>query len=123
MNHKIKVLVVEDEALTAMSLKMDLESLGVEVLKMVAMGEEAVTIAHETPPSLVLMDIRLAGGMDGIEAAEAITKEHHDIPIVFMSGFATDYIKRRADKLNPLDFLEKPLTISSIKLILERLVN
>ena len=72
MADKFKVLIVEDEFLTAKSLKMDLEKLGLNVLDPIAKGEDSVPVAIQENPDLILMDIRLAGGLDGIEAAEEI---------------------------------------------------
>jgi CheY-like chemotaxis protein len=120
MKSKTRVLIVEDEALIAESLKIDLEHLGVDVLDPVAKGETAVKVALKEKPSLILMDIRLAGGMDGIEAAERIMN-HQYIPIVFMTGFATDYIKERAIKLKPVDYIEKPINVNKIAIILDNL--
>ncbi len=122
MTEKLKVLVVEDEVLTAKMLKMDLEELGVNVLETIAKGEEAVKVALQENPSLILMDIRLAGGLDGIEAAERILQKKK-IPIVFMTGYATEEIKKRALKVNPVDYLDKPVDIYRIKNILEQLDN
>jgi CheY-like chemotaxis protein len=118
MNNKMKVLIVEDEILTAQSIKMDLEEFGVDVLKPVAKGEAAIEVAIQENPSLILMDIRLAGEMDGIEAAEKISVKKK-IPILFMTGYTTESIKERAQKVNPVGFLEKPVSIDRIKEILD----
>jgi len=122
MQYKFKVLIVEDEFLTAISLKMDLEKLGVDVLKPIAKGEDAVPVAIQENPDLILMDIRLAGGLDGIEAAEEILIKRK-IPIVFMTGYATEEIKERALKVNPVDYLDKPVDINRIKQIIDTLKN
>jgi len=86
----------------------------------VAKGEDAVRIALDEKPSLILMDIRLAGEMDGIEAAEKIHC-HLNIPIVFMTGFTTNNVKERAHAIKAIDFLEKPLNLNKIRLILKNL--
>ena len=122
MQDKFKVLIVEDEFLTAISLKMDLEELGLDVLNPVAKGEDSVPVAIQENPNLILMDIRLAGGLDGIEAAEEIHLKRK-IPIVFMTGYATDKTKARALKLTPIDFLEKPVDIHKIEKIITTLKN
>ena len=115
-----KVLVVEDEVLTAKSLKLDIEDLGVKVLGPVAKGENSVDIALKENPDLILMDIRLSGSMNGVEAAQQILLKKK-IPIVFMTGFALKDIKGQAQKLNPIDYLEKPVDINRIKQIIEAL--
>ncbi|HPG40279.1 MAG TPA: response regulator [bacterium] len=120
MKNSPKVMIVEDEAITAKCLKMDLEELGIIVLNPVAKGEDAVKIALQEKPNLILMDIRLAGGMDGVEAAEEIIRQMN-IPIVFMSGFATDYIKQRTIKTQPIEFLAKPVDIYKIIQIIKAL--
>ncbi len=118
---KKKVLVVEDEAITALCLKLDLEKAGVEVLELVSTGEKAIIVASEKSPSLILMDIRLAGDMDGIEASEKIIDQQPNIPIAFMTGYTTEFIKERALSLKPVNFLEKPLRFEQIKMILDNL--
>lgn len=120
MTYPLKVLIVEDERLTAKCLKLDLEDLGADALEPVAKGEDAIDIANEMNPDLILMDIRLSGGLDGIEAAEEIMQKKR-IPIVFMTGYATEHIKERAQKINPFDFLEKPVNIDRIKQIIDQL--
>ena len=67
-NYVYKILVVEDEAITALNLKMDLESLGYEVIGTVDNGADAISIALEKFPDFVMMDIRLKGDVSGIEA-------------------------------------------------------
>ncbi len=118
MKDKWTVLIVEDEILTAKSLQMDLEGLGATVLKPVTKGEVAVDVAIQEEPSLILMDIRLAGGLDGIETAQII-HEKQNIPIVFMTGYAAESFQERVQKVNPVGFLEKPVSVTKIKKILE----
>ena len=117
-----KVLIVEDELLTAKSLQLELQETGVDVLDPIASGEEAVQIAIHENPSLILMDIRLAGVMDGIEAASEILKTKR-IPIIFMTGYATENLKERALKMNIHDYLEKPIDIYKLKQIVDTLKN
>ncbi|NQT26752.1 response regulator [candidate division KSB1 bacterium] len=120
MKKPLKVLIVEDERLTAKSLQLDLEDLGAEVLELVARGEDAVVVALREHPDLILMDIRLAGGLDGVEAAEEILKKEK-IPIIFMTGYAMEYVKERAEKLNPVEYFEKPINLNKIKQIMDTL--
>lgn len=119
MVKRLTVLIVEDECLTARSLKFDLEDLGIKVLDPVVKGEDAVDIALERNPDLIFMDIRLAGGLDGIKAAEQIVLKKR-IPIVFMTGYATEYIKDRTQNVRPIGFLDKPIDFVQVKKILER---
>ena len=114
MEKKLKVLVVEDEIFIAKSLCKDISDLDVDVLEPVATGEEAVEVAHKENPDLILMDIRLGDKMDGIEAARKI-KEKSGIPIVFMTGYATEYVKEQAQDVDCVEFFEKPISVEDLK--------
>ena len=81
-----RILVVDDEHIVALDIKSTLEHLGYEVPLMAASGKEAVALAGEGRPDLVLMDIKLKGEMDGIQSAERII-ELFDIPIIYLTAF------------------------------------
>jgi CheY-like chemotaxis protein len=118
----MKILVVEDEILTAKSLCMDLEDFNGEVLPPVAKGEDAVSVYDKKRPGLIFMDIRLAGEMDGIEAAERIRKLNGP-EICFMTGFATAHIREKAMGVKPVAFLEKPFSIADIRKVYDSVVK
>lgn len=80
----LSVLLVEDEVLIALSLEYDLKKAGYSVLGRASCSEDAINCFKRTDPDLVLMDIRLAGSIDGIETAEEI-KALKDIPVIFMT--------------------------------------
>ncbi len=122
MNKKIKILLAEDEILIAQCLKMELELNGYDVCSFVARGEEAVEIAKVEKPNIILMDIHLSGKMDGIEAAKKIN-EHKNIPIIFMTGYNDITIYERAQKINPVAYLEKPIEIFEFKPIIDSIFN
>jgi CheY-like chemotaxis protein len=113
-----RILVVEDEAFTAMMICENLAGLGYEVLKPVSTGEEAVISASKEKPDVVLMDIHLAGSMDGIEAAEKIN-EIMVIPVIFMTGYANQDFMERTKNLRPVSYINKPVKISDIGKIIE----
>ncbi len=119
MTDRKKILIVEDELMTARLLQMELQEMGLDVPKPVAKGEEAVRIALEENLALILMDIRLAGGMDGIEAAQEI-QARRKMPILFMTGYDLDYIKERAKNIETLGFLPKPVDIEELRRIIEK---
>lgn len=102
-----EVLVVEDEAVVAMELEQRLQSMGYRVAGPFSAGEEAIAHARETPPELVLMDIRLAGEVDGIEAAETIRTETGR-PVVFLTAYSDDETLRRATGASPFGYVVKP---------------
>ncbi|MBN2105145.1 response regulator [bacterium] len=75
MKKPLKVLILEDERLTARSLALDIMDLGAKVINQVVKSEDAVGIALEQKPDLIIMDVRLTGGLDGIEVSEEIHKK------------------------------------------------
>jgi signal transduction histidine kinase len=102
-----KILVVEDESITAMDLRTRLRNLGYTVPAFASSGEEAVRKAAELRPDLVLMDIRLKADMDGIEAAEAI-RSRFDIPVVYLTAYTDEDTLQRARLTEPFGYLLKP---------------
>jgi serine phosphatase RsbU (regulator of sigma subunit)/AmiR/NasT family two-component response regulator len=101
------VLVVEDEVLVGMELKEDLERLGYRVPDVVASGERVVEAVAAHQPDLVLMDIQLEGGVDGIEAAYQ-AKAEFEVPIIFLTAYSDRETLRRAAIVEPAAFLLKP---------------
>lgn len=106
---ELKVLLVEDEAITAMVIETQLRKAGYRVAGHATSGEEAVSLAAKQVFHVVLMDIRLAGDMDGIEAARRIAKSRRT-PIVFMTGYQDEETRRRAAELTPFAYLVKPVS-------------
>ncbi len=111
------ILIVEDEAIVAMDLRLHLQDLGYTVSGLAATGEEALAMAERTRPSLVLMDISLGAGMDGIEAA------HHmqamGLPVVFLTAFADEGTLTRAKESGPYGYLLKPFDERSLHSTIE----
>ena len=101
------ILVVEDESVVAMDLENKLRRLGYHVPAVLISGEEAVQAAADMCPDLVLMDVRLNGGMDGIETAGEI-RARFDIPVVYLTAFADDATLERARLTAPFGYLLKP---------------
>jgi len=118
MERTVKILLVEDEVVIAMLLRKQLANIGYPVLGHVTTGEKAIVSANQNPPDIILMDIRLAGEIDGIEAAETI-KAKVDVPIIFITGYDDKEIRERAEKIEPIGFLIKPLDVFSLKTILD----
>ncbi len=113
-----RILIVEDETLTAMAMGSYLEETGYVVLDYAATGEEAVSKARTLGPDIILMDVRLAGDMDGIEAAKLINKEK-SIPVIFMTGYTSRAFVERSSELHPIGYLVKPVDFDDIKSILQ----
>ena len=102
------VMIVEDEAITAMATGAMLKRLGYEVLASVSSGEAALEACRSRRPDLVLMDIRLDGKLDGIETARLL-RESENVAVVFVSAYADDNTRERASAIHPLAFVAKPL--------------
>lgn len=102
-----RLLVVEDEGIIANMLAFHLKRVGYEVVGTAATGEEAVEIAVAAKPDLILMDIRLAGAMDGIQAADEIHKTL-DVPVVFLTAYSDDATLQRAKITTPFGYIMKP---------------
>ena len=102
-----RILVVEDEVVIAMDIKMQLRKLGHIPVGHTTRGEQAVVLAGELRPDLVLMDIQLAGPMDGITAAQTL-RDRFDLPTVFLSAFSGAGNRARAELCQPAGYLTKP---------------
>ncbi len=106
MNNK-KILIVEDELITAENIKVCLGEAGYEVTGMYAAAEDAIDSIERARPDLVMMDIKLRGKMDGIEAAEIIL-ERFDLPVIYLTSFANDEVIRRAASTESYGYIIKP---------------
>lgn len=108
-----RVLIVEDDFFTAIQNQTALEETGYEVVGMAGSFEEAVRIAGAERPDLVVMDIRLTGAKDGIDAAREIM-EKFGIPCLFVSAYTDDATRSRAAPARPLGWLTKPFTVNQL---------
>jgi PAS domain S-box-containing protein len=117
-NRKSSILIVEDEAIIAAHLERILGRLGYDVAGMVASGEEALQKVEETTPDLVLMDIKLVGGLDGIEAAAQI-RDRFGVPVVYLTGYAEDMVIQQAKTTEPYGYLAKPVHERELRATIE----
>jgi len=118
---KETILVVDDEESICHSLKAILSDEGYQVL-VAGSGEEAVKIVEEEMPQLVLLDVWLPG-MDGLETLEAIKKVDPKIMVIIMSGHGTIETAVKATKLGAFDFIEKPLSLDKIIILINNAVS
>lgn len=102
-----RLLIVEDEAIVAMDIESKLEDSGYLVIGVARSGEDAVRMAYEKSPDLILMDINLQGDMDGVIAAKHI-RERRSIPVVFLTALGDRDTLQRAKITEPLGYLLKP---------------
>lgn len=103
----ISVLIVEDEAIVAEDLGRKLRRLGYAVAATTDLGQQALALTKELRPKLVLMDIRLAGAMDGVEAAERIRQEC-GVPVVYLTASSDRATLDRAKRTEPFGYILKP---------------
>jgi signal transduction histidine kinase len=113
-----KILVVEDEAVVARDIAQQLIVLGYDVAGTVNRGEDAIALAEQTALSLVLMDVQLAGQMDGITAAH-ILRTKYAVPVVFLTAFAADDVLARAKLTEPFGYILKPFSERELRTVLE----
>jgi DNA-binding NarL/FixJ family response regulator len=104
---KARILIAEDEGLVAMSTRTLLEEIGYEVTGIAGTGEDALEQAGRDRPDLVLMDIKLKGSINGVDAARRM-KEQLDLQVVFLTGYSDDKTKEQAMDIRPAGFLVKP---------------
>jgi CheY-like chemotaxis protein len=110
----VQILVVEDEAIIAMDILSMLKRMGCADPEAVASGEESVKKVAERRPHLVLMDIRLKGSMDGIQAAKQIFYKY-DVPVVYLTAFGDEGTMKRANGTARFGYLTKPFEESELQ--------
>jgi CheY-like chemotaxis protein len=112
-----KVLIVEDEILSAIWMTDFLTEEGYHVCTPVTTGEQALDAVKDDMPDIVFMDIHLAGAMDGIEVAKII-HDSYNIPIIFMTGYSNSDVLEKMKGLTPVACLDKPIQISDVEMSL-----
>lgn len=108
-----QILIVEDQRAVAGALKLRLRGLGYDVPAIARDGREAIEKAAEIKPDLILMDVQLGDGMDGIETARRIRAEQ-DIPVVYISSHVDTRLLERARPTRPAGFINKPFTTKDL---------
>src|SRR5919199_2841285 len=104
---RARILIVEDESIVAFNIQNRLQGLGYVVAAIVSSGEAAIQRAAQNPPDLVLMDIKLKGRIDGIEAAARI-RSRFQIPVVYLTAYTNDETLHRAKLTEPYGYILKP---------------
>ena len=103
-----KILIVEDEGVVALSLQSLLTKMGYTIIGTAITGDEAITLARERSPDVILMDIHIKGSLDGIQTTEKIN-EFSDVPVIFLTAYADDETVSRAIKTRSHSYLVKPV--------------
>lgn len=104
---KINVLIVEDSLIVAEGIAVKLKKHQMEIIGICESGEEAIAFIEKRLPDLIIMDIQLAGALDGISTSKLI-KDKYEIPVIYLSDYVDDLTVQRASKTSPANYLAKP---------------
>jgi len=110
----MKVLIIEDDLILALSLELMLKKLNIGNVEKVHTGEDAVESVNKCQPDLMLVDIQLGAGISGIDAVEEI-QNNYDIPALFITGNSDSLNRELADRTNYIDYLVKPITFKELQ--------
>ncbi|CCO24340.1 response regulator [Maridesulfovibrio hydrothermalis] len=113
-----RILVVDDERIVNLDIQATLKRLGYIIVGDAVSGDEAIEKAAKFKPDLVLMDIKLRGEMDGVEAANFIIKSY-DVPVVFLTAYSDDQTLNRAKLSGPFGYLLKPFEERDLRSAIE----
>jgi len=111
---KLRLLVVEDDALIAMDMAVSIAELGGDVVSIAVTARDAMRLVDELKPDVILMDVRLRGEPDGIEAAEII-RQRGPVPIVFVTGNSDSTTMQRMRQLGGAEIILKPVLINELR--------
>lgn len=117
----VKVLVVEDEVLVGIMLCKKLRSMGYSVAEVATTGEAAIARAGEESPHVILMDVTLAGDLNGLEAARTI-KRNYNIPIIIFSGYDQKLLSNQTKEIKPVAVISKMGSMSELTRAIEKAV-
>jgi len=106
------IMIVEDEAITALYLEKELSGMGLNVCCVADTGAKAIEFATKHAVDVILMDVRLKDNIDGVRAAEVINQ---GIPVIYHTAFADEETLTRASRTKPVAILEKPASIHLIR--------
>ncbi len=116
--NRAKILIVEDDREVAKSLEMRLKKMGFSVVGREDTAETAITKADELGPDIVLMDIELAGKMDGIQAADQIREKYH-IPVIYLTALCDPKTLERVGATAPYGYILKPFKDDELRTAIE----
>jgi len=113
-----RIFIIEDDAIEAMDIKINLESMGYEVLGMAGSGEEALRKLSQSRPDIVLIDIVIKGAMNGVEVAHKI-KNEFDLPFIFLTSHSEETTMEKAKITEPFGYVIKPFDVTELKYTIE----
>lgn len=118
-----KILIVEDERILAVSLKMDLNEIGYQIISVVTNGEDAIAAVQENQADLILMDINIQGDKTGIETAESISS-FSAVPIIYLTGETDGETRSKAmATANCKGYLAKPVNMVLLQPLLTQTLS
>ena len=109
-----RILIVEDDPITARYLELGLKRMGYAQVRVASSSEQAIEMAQAEPQALVLMDIQIDGAHDGIDTARVL-RDRFDVPVIFLTGLADESTMERARELDPLGYLVKPVKAEDLR--------
>ena len=113
-----RILIVEDDRVVARDIAQQMSTAGHTVVGVTTRGEDALSIAADTAPDLVLMDVRLEGELDGIDTARLL-RENLNLPVVFLTAYADEDTVRRATVTEPFGYVLKPFDDTQLRTVVE----
>jgi two-component system sensor histidine kinase/response regulator len=116
--NKPKILIVEDDELVRIFIQLKIELYGYQTIGQATHGEDAIRLACELKPDLILMSIQLAGDVDGISAAEQIRK-HYTVPVIFLTNQRSDEELERITRANGFGYIIKPFSDQELRTVIE----
>lgn len=117
-----KIFIVEDDVIIQMFIERILSNLGLDIIGEARTGDDALEFLQDHRPDFILMDIGLAGDKDGIEVAELVHQKYH-IPVIFLTGNSDKATLEKANKTNPIGFINKPIDEVSLKKVIQDFLN
>ena len=117
-----RILIVEDESIIAMDLSLSLAAMGYEIAGCAVNGEHALDMVRESSPNLILMDINLRSGIDGIDTALRI-RRIVNVPVIFLTAYANDEILERVKRSEAAGYLIKPVRERELQMTIEMALN
>ncbi|MDA8388380.1 MAG: response regulator [Nitrospiraceae bacterium] len=119
---KKKIMIVEDEALGVLGLLDMIETWGYEGCGSAYSGETAIRLADDSGPDLIIMDVRIKGDMNGLEAARRIRAKKF-VPIIFLSGYLREGVREELGFSEAVEFLNKPVDHDALKETIEKIMG
>ncbi len=118
----VRILIIEDEILTGETLRRTLLKAGHAPLGPAATLDEAVALANQTPPDIILADVHLEGDGDGIQAARLLQR-HFDCEVIYLTAYSNTETVERAKLTGPVTYLLKPCSAAQVSIAVEMAIQ